>query len=110
MLVILMNNWKDIVYFIKINKNNKDGDGFPIPEETKSDPIVSNIIGVTRAEEEHANKMGYTADLEVEIMSVNYDNQEILETEDGNRFRIRRTYPKTSEILSLTCSNISVGT
>lgn len=104
------NNWKDIVYFIKINKNKKDVDGFPISEETKSDPIVSNIIGVTRAEEEHANKMGYTADLEVEVMSVNYDNQEILETEDGNRFRIRRTYPKTSEILSLTCSNISVGT
>lgn len=54
--------------------------------------------------------MGYTADLELEIMTINYDNQEILEVENGNRFRIRRTYPKTSEILILTCSNISVGT
>ena len=87
-----MNNWKDIVYFIKVNKDKKDKDGFPITEE------------------EHANKMGYTADLELEIMTINYDNQEILEVENGNRFRIRRTYPKTSEILILTCSNISVGT
>lgn len=110
MLVISVNNWKDIVYFIKVSKDKKDKDGFPISEEDKSKPVVANIIGVTRAEEEHANKMGYTADLEVEIMSVNYNNQEILETEDGNRYRIRRTYPKTSEILSLTCSNISVGT
>ena len=110
MLVISMNNWKDIVYFIKVNKDKKDKDGFPITEEEKSKPIVANIVGVTRSEEEHANKMGYTADLELEIMTINYDNQEILEVENGNRFRIRRTYPKTSEILSLTCSNISVGT
>lgn len=104
-----MNNWKDAVYLIQVTKEKKDQDGFPISEEKKSPLMSANFLGVTRAEEEHANQLGYKATLEVEIMSVNYNSEKILETEKGKRFRIRRAYPKTSEIIMLTCSDISKG-
>ena len=104
-----MNNWKDAIYLIKRTETIKDEDGFMKISEEKSDLIAANIIGVTRAEAEHANQLGYTADLEVEIMYVNYNNQELLETEDKKRYVINRTYPKSSEILILTCSDVSKG-
>lgn len=104
-----MNNWKDVIYLIEVNDSQKDKEGFPIVEEKKSERMAANIIGVTRLEEEHAHKLGYTADLEIEIMAINYSNEQLLEVENKKRYRIRRSYPKSSEILILTCSDISGG-
>lgn len=104
-----MNNWTDTVKLITILKE-KDSAGFKANKKEEGLEIIVNFIGVTRKEEEHANQLGYTADLSLEIMTANYENQELLkDVITGKEYRIKRVYPKSSEILILTCSDLSKG-
>lgn len=102
-----MNNWKNAIELVSYIVT-KDSDGFPETIENKTKPIPANFKSVTRAEEEHSKIMGYNAELIVDIMKCNYNNQEELIDYDTNKkYSIKRTYEKTSEILELTCSNVS---
>lgn len=102
-----MNNWKNAIELVSYTVT-KDSDGFPETIENKTKPIPANFKSVTRAEEEHSKIMGYNAELIVDIMKCNYNNQEELIDYDTNKkYSIKRTYEKTSEILELTCSNVS---
>lgn len=102
-----VNNWKDAVVLVSIT-STKDSDGFDVEVENKTRPIPANFKSVTRAEEEHSKIMRYNAELVVEIMTCNYSNQELLiDYQSNKKYAIKRTYEKTSEILELTCSDVS---
>ncbi len=100
-------NWNHAISLISYKKA-KDKDGFDITEEVKSNPIPANFKSVTRAEEEHSKKLGYNADLMVEIMAVDYSSQETLIDIDTNkRYAIKRAYAISSEILELTVTDLT---
>lgn len=102
-----MNNWKDAIYLVSYT-TTKDSDGFPVVVANKSKPIPANFKSVTRAEEEHSKIMGYTAELIVEIMLCNYSGQEeLIDCYSNKKYAIKRTFEKTSEIIELTCSDVS---
>lgn len=102
-----MNNWKDAIFLVSYT-STKDADGFYVGVEDKSEEIPANFKSVTRAEEEHSKKMGYKAKLIVEVMKCNYDNQEVLiDSSTNKKYSIQRSYEISSEILELTCSDIS---
>ena len=102
-----MNNWKDSVFLLSYIKK-KDKDGISIEEEIKSQEIPANFINVTRQEEQHSKIMGYTASLVVEIMLCNYDNQEyLIDPSADKKYLIKRSYSVSSEVIQLTCSDIS---
>lgn len=105
--VIKVNNWTDAIYLVTLD-STKDSDGFDEEIETKSELIPANFKSITRSEEEHSKIMGYNASLVVQIMLCNYNNQELLIDDYTNKkYAIERTYPVSSEIIELTCSDIS---
>lgn len=102
-----MNNWKDAIYLVSII-STKDSDGFDVEVENKTELIPANFKSVTRAEEEHSKVMGYNAELVVEIMLCNYDNQPLLiDGVTNKKYAIERAYPTSSELIELTCSDVS---
>ena len=102
-----MNNWKDAIILVSYT-TTKDSDGFPVVVENKTKAIPANFKTVTRAEEEHSKIMGYTAELIVEMMKCNYNNQEdLIDYCTNKKYAIKRIYEKTSEIIELTCSDVS---
>lgn len=102
-----MNNWKNSIFLLSYKKT-KDKDGISIEEEIKSQEIPANFINVSRQEEQHSKIMGYTASLVVEIMSCNYDGQEYLvDSCTTKKYLIKRSYSVSSEVIQLTCSDIS---
>lgn len=102
-----MNNWKDAIYLVSIT-STKDPDGFNVEVENKTELIPANFKSVTRAEEEHSKIMGYNAELVVEIMLCNYNNQPLLiDGTTNKKYAIERTYSPSSELIELTCSDVS---
>lgn len=102
-----MNNWKDAIYLVSYT-TTKDSDGFPVVVMNKSEQIPANFKSVTRAEEEHSKIMGYTAELIVEIMLCNYSGQEeLIDCCSNKKYAIKRTFEETSEVIQLTCSDVS---
>ena len=100
-------NWNHAISLIFYRKT-KDKEGFDVTEEVKTNPIPANFKSVTRAEEEYSNKLGYNADLMVEIMAVDYDDQEtLLDIDTNKRYAIKRTYAISSEILELTVTDLT---
>ena len=53
--------------------------------------------------------MGYDASITVELLFCNYDQKytHIVDTIENKEYEIKRVYKKTSEILEITCSDIS---
>lgn len=102
-----MNNWKDAIYLVSYT-TTKDSDGFPVVVENRTKPIPANFKSVTRAEEEHSKIMGYTAELIVEIMLCNYSGQEeLIDCYSNKKYAIKRTFETSSELIELTCSDVS---
>ncbi len=102
-------NWNHAISLISYNKA-KDKDGFEVTNEIVSDPIFANFKSVTRAEEEHSKKLGYNADLIIEIMAVDYNNEETLKDIDTQKkYAIKRTFAISSEILQLTATDLRSG-
>ena len=102
-----MNNWTDAITLISYT-STKDSDGFDVDVENRVEHIPANFKSVTRKEEEHSNLLGYKADLIVELMKCNYSNQKTLMDEsNGKKYSIQRTYSKNSELIELTCSDLS---
>ncbi len=100
-------NWNHAISLISYKKT-KDKDGFDIIEEIISNPIPANFKSITRAEEEHSKKLGYNADLMIEIMAVDYSNQEtLLDVDTNKKYAIKRTYAISSEILQLTVTDLT---
>lgn len=102
-----MNNWVDAIKLVSLT-STKDSDGFEVEVETETDKIPANFISVTRAEEEHSKIMGYNAELVVEILSCNYNNEPLLiNCKNNKKYAIKRTYEISSEVIQLTCSDTS---
>lgn len=103
-----MNNWKDVIVLVSYT-STKNSNGFPVEVESRTEPIPANFISVTRAEEEHSKIMGYTAELVVELMKCNYDSQYTVLIDDVTKkqYEIKRVYEKSSELIQLTCSDVS---
>ncbi len=100
-------NWNHAISLISYKKS-KDKEGFDITEEVTSDPIPANFKSVTRTEEEHSKNLGYNADLMIEIMAIDFSNQETLIDIDTNkRYAIKRSYAISSEILELTVTDLT---
>jgi len=103
----LNSNWNHSISLVSYDVTT-DADGFDKTTEKKREHIPANFKSVTRKEEEHSNLLGYSADLIVEIMAVNFLNEETLIDEDTNkRYAIKRVFFKTSEIIELTVSDIT---
>ena len=103
-----MNNWKDAIVLVSYT-STKNSNGFPVEVETRTKPIPANFKSVTRAEEEHSKIMGYTAELVVEIMLCNYDKKytHLLDYSNNKLYEIKRTFEVSSEVIELTCSDVS---
>ena len=103
-----MNNWKDAIVLVSYT-TTKNSNGFPVEVEHKTKPIPANFISITRAEEEHSKIMGYTAELVVELMKCNFDNKYtvLIDYVNSKKYEIKRAYDKSSEIVQLTCSDVS---
>lgn len=102
-----MNNWTNAVTLVSITPGT-DSAGFKTETLTKLEHVPATFKSITRAEEEHAKTMGYTANLSVEILKSNYSNQSLLIDEDtGKKYEIKRTYDITPEKVELTCSDLS---
>lgn len=102
-----MNNWINAITLVS-KTSTKDSDGFPVDVETKVEHIPANFKSVSRAEEQHSNALGYKADLIVEMMLSSYSNEDSLIDENtGKRYAVKRTYVTTSELIELTCSDLS---
>ena len=100
-------NWNHAISLISYNKT-KDKDGFEDAQENESLPIPANFLSITRAEEEHSKKLGYNADLIIEIMYADYNGEETLIDKDTNkRYAIKRVYAISSEILQLTVTDLT---
>ncbi len=100
-------NWNHAISLISYEKT-KDKDGFEEMQEIESDPIPANFKSVTRAEEEHSKKLGYNADLMIEIMVVDYNDEEtLIDADTKKRYAIKRTYAKSSEVLELTVTDLT---
>ena len=98
-------NWNHAISLISYIKAK---DGFEVTNEIVSDPIFANFKSVTRAEEEHSKKLGYNADLIIEIMAVDYNNEETLKDIDTQKkYAIKRTFAISSEILQLTATDLT---
>ncbi len=102
-----MRNWVDAIKLVSLT-STKDSDGFEVEVETETDKIPANFKSVTRAEEEHSKIMGYNAELVVEILSCNYNKEPLLiSCKDNKKYAIKRTFEVSSEIIELTCSDVS---
>ncbi len=100
-------NWNHVISFISYQKF-KDIDGFENSKEIQSNPIPANFKFVTRKEEEHSEKLGYNADLIVEIMLNSYHGEEtIIDLDTNKKYAIKRTYSSSSEILELTVTDLT---
>lgn len=75
--------------------------GQPIPTETITQ-VIATSNSVTRAEFYQAiNK--FTPTIIFEIRGYEYNGERMVETEDGRRFTVIRTYQIDFETLELTC-------
>ena len=103
-----MNNWKDAIILVSYT-STKNSNGFLVEVENKTKPIPANFISITRAEEEHSKIMGYTAELVVELMKCNFDKKytTLIDFVSNSKYEIKRVYEKSSEIVQLTCSDVS---
>ena len=100
-------NWNHAISLISYRKA-KDTEGFEIMQEEVSNPIPANFKSVTRAEEEHSKNLGYNADLMVEIMAIDYNNQEtLLDVDTNKKYAIKRVYAISSEKLQLTVTDLT---
>ena len=101
------NNWSNAITLVSYI-GTKDPDGFDVPFETKIEHIPANFKSVTRKEEEHSKVLGYKADIVVEMMLCNYSNQKtLIDEQTGKKYAIQRTFNKSSEIIEMTCSDVS---
>jgi len=102
-----MNNWSDTITLV-IYEKTKDKDGFEVKTPIKVEHIPANFKSVTRKEEEHSNKLGYKADVVIEIMKINYSDEETLIDEKNSKtYAIKRTFARSSEIIELVCSDLT---
>lgn len=100
-------NWNHAISLISYKKA-KDIEGFEMMQEKVSNPIPANFKSVTRAEEEHSKNLGYNADLMVEIMAIDYNNQEtLLDVDTNKKYAIKRVYAISSEKLQLTVTDLT---
>lgn len=100
-------NWNHAISLISY-KSFKDSDGFDNNEEIITEPIPANFKSVTRIEEEHSKKLGYNADLIIEIMLENYNAEEtLIDVDTKKRYAIKRTYAKSSERIELIVSDLT---
>lgn len=101
------NNWTDTIFLLR-NTPTKDEDGFHTYNETRTPEIPACFKSITRQESEHSRNFGYTADLVVEILSANYNQENFLiNGADNKRYSIRRIFPISPERVQLTCSDLS---
>ena len=102
-----MNNWSDSITLVSYD-TTKDKDGFENRIPVLIEHVPANFKSVTRKEEEHANNLKYKADVVIEIMKANYSDQEtLIDEKNGKTYAIKRTYAKTSELLEMTCSDLT---
>ena len=100
-------NWNHAITLISYDEKYDD-EGFKIVLEKKVEHIPANFKSVTRAEEEHSKILGYSADLIIEVLSSNFNNQETIVDEDTKKkYAIKRIFFKTSEIIELIVSDIT---
>lgn len=100
-------NWNHAISLISYSKV-KDAEGFEIMQEIISNPIPANFKSVTRAEAEHSKNLGYNADLIIEVMAVDYNNEEtLLDIDTKKKYAIKRVYAISSEKLQLTVNDLT---
>ena len=100
-------NWNHAITLISYNKTIDD-EGFENVVEDRVENIPANFKSVTRAEEEHSKILGYNADLIIEILSCNFNNQVTVMDEDTNKkYAIKRVFFLNSEIIQLTVTDVT---
>lgn len=97
--------WNDSIKLPNGYTETTDPDGFSTKTPIYTVGIPANFLSTTRADKTLANQSGYTADIKIEIVSCNYNDQETLIDEKNSReYDIKETYQeKNKETIQLTC-------
>lgn len=97
--------WNDSIKLPYGYEETTDEDGFTTKIPSFIGGIPANFKSTTRADETLANQVGYTADVVIEIMSCNYNGQEVLVDEKSDKeYDIKRTHEVYGkETIELTC-------
>lgn len=82
-----------------------DADGYETFTETSHEAFADFSTGVSRAEFYEAQKLGMKLSATVEILSMDYNNEEIV-VHNGARYNVIRSYPATFDTITLVLEEI----
>jgi len=97
--------WNDSVKIPNGYTETTDSDGFTTSVPIFIGGIPANFKSTTRADETLADQKGYTADIIIEIMACNYEEQDtLIDEKNGRTYEIKRTHSaEGKETINLTC-------
>jgi hypothetical protein len=97
--------WCDSIKLPKGYEESTNENGFPVNIPTYTESIPANFLSAKRADKTLANQRGFTADIVIEIMACNYNDQNTLVDEKSEKeYDIIDTYQeKGKDTMQLTC-------
>lgn len=103
--------WNKSIKLVTAVTTTEDKDGFDTELEEYLEHIPANFTSTTRSDEEMANQIGYTADINIEIAACNYSGEQFLYDEaTGEKYEVMRSYQKDkSRHIILTCERRERG-
>lgn len=97
--------WVSAICFSSQIVTGRNADGGKITQEIWGPQIRANFRDTTREDEVAASQLGYTADVNVDIMACNYSGQSYFrDVSTGKVYDIKRTYrAEGKNLITLTC-------
>lgn len=104
-----MAKWADLLTLIAVEDpgNETDAAGFYAPPTETKREVFANRKSVGYAEFYKSASAGYTAEMKLELRTVDYGGERLAEY-NGERYRVLRTYESTNgDIIELTLTDLS---
>jgi hypothetical protein len=100
--------WDETIKLIKSIPGGTDSQGFPEPDTEISHTAFAGRASVGQSEFYKSAQAGMTAELKLTVRSVDFGSETVVETADGKRYKVLRTYvTKQGEFTELTLSDLS---
>lgn len=99
-----MSMWNSIVSLAK-TKESVNNYGDIVFSEEKQD-VYCNIVSVSQKEFYQAQSLGFQPELKIEIMAIDYNEQNLVYL-NSKRYRVLRTYLRKDEIMELTLTSVN---
>lgn len=96
--------WSDGISLIK-SVSTVDQDGYETFSETEREVFADFATGVSRAEFYEAQKAGKQLSATVEVLNIDYDNEDLVE-HNGKRFHVVRSFPASFDTITLILEEV----